>query len=131
MKKRGILNSEVAKIVDDLRHTDQLIIGDCGLPVPPQVKQIDLSIQLGTPSFYSVLEMVLEEVAVEKIVLAEEIKEKNSELHEKLKEKFTQVEKVYVSHEEFKQMSNNVKAIIRTGESTPYANIILQSAVIF
>ncbi|MBO0445155.1 D-ribose pyranase [Enterococcus ureilyticus] len=129
MKKRGILNSEIAKIVDDLRHTDRIIIGDCGLPVPENVKQIDISLKQGTPSFYSVLELILEEVAVEKAVLATEIKENNIELHGQLKELLPEIE--YVSHDEFKQLSKEVKAVIRTGEDTPYANVILQSAVIF
>ncbi|MBM7687521.1 D-ribose pyranase [Enterococcus ureilyticus] len=129
MKKRGILNSEIAKIVDDLRHTDRIIIGDCGLPVPENVKQIDISLKQGTPSFYSVLELILEEVAVEKAVLATEIKENNVELHGQLKELLPEIE--YVSHDEFKQLSKEVKAVIRTGEDTPYANVILQSAVIF
>ncbi|MEI5990043.1 hypothetical protein A5881_001536 [Enterococcus termitis] len=129
MKKRGILNSEIAKVVDDLRHTDRIIIGDCGLPVPEQVKQIDISLKQGSPSFYSVLEVILSEVAVEKAILATEIKENNGELHEQLMELLPEVE--YVSHDEFKQLSKEVKAVIRTGEDTPYANIILQSAVIF
>ncbi|MGX7245030.1 D-ribose pyranase [Enterococcus quebecensis] len=129
MKKRGLLNSEIAKVVDDLRHTDRIIIGDCGLPVPDNVKQIDISLKQGTPSFYSVLETILEEVAIEKVILAEEIKENNSELHGKMTGLFSTID--YVSHEEFKTLSQEVKAIIRTGEDTPYANIILQSAVIF
>lgn len=129
MKKRGILNSEIAKVVDDLRHTDRIIIGDCGLPVPEHVKQIDISLKQGTPSFYSVLELILEEVAIEKAILATEIKENNVELHRHLKELLPEIE--YVSHDEFKQLSKEVKAVIRTGEDTPYANVILQSAVIF
>lgn len=39
MKKEGILNSELAKIADDLGHTDQVSIGDLGLPVPSGVKK--------------------------------------------------------------------------------------------
>ena len=129
MKKNGLLNSEISKVVDDLRHTDQIIIGDCGLPVPENVQQIDISLKMGLPSFYTVLETLLSEVAVEKVILAEEIKDNNAVLHEKLTPLFSDIE--YVSHDEFKSLSKQVKAIIRTGEMTPYANIILQSAVIF
>ena len=129
MKKRGILNSEIAKVIDDLRHTDRIIIGDCGLPVPDHIKEIDISLKQGTPSFYSVLELILAEVAVEKAIVASEIKENNTELHEKIKGVLPSI--AYVSHEEFKQLSKDVKVIIRTGEDTPYANVILQSAVIF
>ncbi|EUJ42798.1 D-ribose pyranase [Paenilisteria rocourtiae] len=129
MKKRGILNSEIAKIIDDLRHTDQIIIGDCGLPVPSNVKQIDISLELGTPSFYTVLEVLLKDIAVEKVILAEEMKQHNMALYQKMDLLFSDID--WVTHEEFKQLSKNVKAIIRTGENTPFANVILQSAVVF
>ena len=36
-----------------------------------------------------------------------------------------------VSHEELKKMSEHVVCIVRTGEASPYANIILQSGVQF
>ncbi|WP_430536252.1 D-ribose pyranase [Listeria rocourtiae] len=129
MKKRGVLNSDIAKIIDDLRHTDQIIIADCGLPVPKNVKQIDISLELGTPSFYSVLEVLLKDIAVEKVILAEEMKQNNVDLYQKMDTLFSDIE--WVTHEEFKQLSENVKVIIRTGENTPFANVILQSAVVF
>lgn len=129
MKKNGLLNSEITKVLADLRHTDQIIIGDCGLPVPRGVKEIDISLKLGVPTFSEVLEIVVAELAIEKIILATEIQAMNAELHFQVSAKFSEID--YVSHEEFKLLSQNVKAIIRTGENTPYANVILQSAVIF
>lgn len=41
MKKNGILNSDISKVLADLGHTDYIVIGDCGLPIPNQVKKID------------------------------------------------------------------------------------------
>ena len=79
MKKEGILNSELAKIADDLGHTDQVCIGDLGLPVPSGVKKIDLALTRGKPSFQEVLDIYLENILVEKVYLAEEIKENNPE----------------------------------------------------
>ncbi len=73
MKKNGILNSEISKLSSDLGHTDQITIGDAGLPVPDGFKKIDLALKLGTPSFIEVLEEVLKDMAVEKFILAEEI----------------------------------------------------------
>lgn len=35
MKKQGILNSHIAKVLADLSHTDTIVVGDVGLPVPP------------------------------------------------------------------------------------------------
>ena len=37
MKKYGILNSNIAKLADDLGHMDLVCIGDLGLPVPKGV----------------------------------------------------------------------------------------------
>lgn len=130
MKKSGILNSEIAKVVDDLGHTDKVCIGDCGLPVPSGVKKIDIALRFGEPSFQSVLDNYLDNVVIEKVYLAQEIKENNSEQEKQILAKLgAEIEVVYISHEELKQMNTQVKAVIRTGEATPYSNIILQSSV--
>lgn len=132
MKKHGILNSEITKVLADLGHTDQITIGDAGLPVPQGVAKIDLALKFGLPSFNDVLLAVLSDMAIEKVVLAEEIKTQNAQqLQAVLKALPKGVEIVYVSHTEFKKQTQNSKAVIRTGEVTPYSNIILQSAVIF
>lgn len=132
MKKNGILNSEISKVLSDLGHTDQITIGDCGLPIPDGVKKIDLAIKLGTPSFQEVLSAVIEDMQIEKVILAEEIKEKNSAQNAETLEKIgSKTDTEYVSHEEFKKLTASSKAIIRTGEDSPYSNIILQSGVIF
>lgn len=130
MKKHGILNSDLAKIVDDLGHTDRVCIGDLGLPIPSGVRKIDLSLKAGFPSFQDLLDVYLEHVLVEKIILAEEIKEQNTEqLSQILRKLDDGVTVEYVSHEQLKALNQDVKAVIRTGENTPYSNIILQSGV--
>lgn len=131
MKKTGILNSHLAKLADDLGHTDQVCIGDLGLPVPNGIPKIDLSLTSGIPSFQEVLDIYLENILVEKVILAEEIKEANSDQLSRLLAKLdNSVNIEYVSHNHLKQMTQDIKAVIRTGENTPYSNIILQSGVI-
>lgn len=129
MKKNGILNTELSKLFSELRHTDQIIIGDCGLPVPENVKQIDLSLKLGVPSFLEVLDEALEDLYIEKVFIAEEMKIENPKMYQEMQKRFDKL--YYLSHFELKKQSKDVKAIIRTGEATPYANIIIQSAVCF
>lgn len=129
MKKHGILNRELAGRFAKLGHTDQIVIADCGLPIPDDVPCIDLSYKLGEPSFLTMLEVVLDDLVVESSVLAEEIKTKNAELSKTLTNTLPNIS--YVSHEEFKRLTKNAKFIIRTGETTPYANVILQCGVIF
>lgn len=131
MKKHGALNSEIDKLLADLGHTDQLTIGDLGLPVPTGVKKIDLALKLGSPSFEEVLLVMQQEMAVEVIVLAEEIKTENAEQWQLIQKTFPNIPIRFVPHEAFKEETKESKAIIRTGEATPYSNIILQAAVIF
>lgn len=131
MKKRGMLNSHIAEVLANLGHTDTIVIADCGLPIPAGVKRIDLSLKIGTPGFKETLEAILEDMEVEKATIAEEINENNPEIMSFIDQKFDRGQIHSVTHEEFKKQSANAKAVIRTGEATPYANIILHAGVIF
>ena len=135
MKKQGILNSDISRVLSYLGHTDTICIGDCGLPIPDAVERIDLALAFGEPTFMRTLEVVAADMKVEKIVLAEEIKENNPKVLSEIQEFFAgsdvEVEVEFVSHAELKARTNDCKAVIRTGETTPYANIILQAGCIF
>ena len=131
MKKNGILNSDISRILSYMRHTDTLCIGDCGLPCPDETELIDISLKFGTPSFLDVLKAVLSDMKVEKITLAEEIKDKNPAVLAGIRELTGNIKTEFVSHEDLKHKLKDCKAVVRTGETTPYANIILQSACIF
>lgn len=137
MKRNGILNSDIARVLSYMGHTDLLCIGDCGLPIPEETERIDLALRFGQPSFMEVLKEVAKDMKIEKIILAEEMKEKNPEKLQEVLQFFDEYEtgfkmKVeYVSHTELKKLTRKCKAVIRTGETTPYANIILQSGCIF
>ena len=133
MKKAGILNSDISRVLSYLGHTDTICIGDCGLPIPDAVERIDLALCFGEPTFMRVLEIVVQDMKVEKIVLAEEIKTQNPTVLTQIEELFAgqNVEVEYVSHTELKHQTQDCKAVIRTGETTPYANVILQAGCIF
>ncbi|MFH0346178.1 D-ribose pyranase [Bacillus vallismortis] len=131
MKKHGILNSHLAKLLADLGHTDKIVIADAGLPVPDGVLKIDLSLKPGLPAFQDTAAVLAEEMAVEKVIAASEIKTANQENARFLENLFSEQEIEYLSHEEFKQLTKEAKTIIRTGEFTPYANCILQAGVLF
>ena len=133
MKRHGILNSDISRVLSYMGHTDCICIGDCGLPIPDETERIDLAVKFGVPTFMDVLKEVGNDMKIEKIVLAEEIKEHNTQVLAEITEYFKgqDVEVEYVSHVGLKQMTRECKAVIRTGETTPYANIILQSGCIF
>lgn len=131
MKKHGVLNSEIASVLASLGHTDMIVIADCGLPIPDGVKRIDLAVEIGKPSFLDVLQVVADDMAIEKVTLAEEVINNNAEVNKEIELKLIEPAFEYVSHEQFKEHTKNAKAIIRTGEATPYANVILHAGVIF
>ena len=133
MKKAGILNSEISRVLSYMGHTDQLCIGDCGLPIPEEVERIDLALAFGVPSFMQTLRVVADDMKIEKIILAEEIKTQNPNVLKQVEALFAgqAVETEFVPHTELKEQTHDCKAVIRTGEITPYANIILQAGCIF
>lgn len=132
MKKTTLLNSNISAVIADMGHTDTLTIGDCGLPIDDCMEKIDLCVRKGLPAFLDVLDTVLEELCVERIVLAEEIKTASPDMQRAILARFDGKVKVeYVPHETFKQMTRDSKAVVRTGECTPYTNVILGAGVTF
>ena len=133
MKRAGILNSDISRVLSYMGHTDCICIGDCGLPIPDEVERIDLALKFGVPTFMDTLKVVAEDMKIEKIVLAEEIKTQNALVLREIEAFFAEqdIEVEFVSHAELKAQTKDCKAVIRTGETTPYANIILQSGCIF
>lgn len=133
MQKGGILNSHIAKVLADLGHTDTICIGDCGLPIPEGVQKIDLALAFGTPSFEQVVRLLKEHMQAEAIHVAEPIKTQNPKNYAVLQELYPEDRYPWklTSHEDFKIATKQCKCIIRTGETTPYANVILQADCIF
>jgi D-ribose pyranase len=133
MKKKGILNSHLSKMIASMGHTDQMVIGDAGLPLPRNAEIVDLALITNIPRMIDVLTAVLDELVVEKAILAVEIEKINHGVLDEIKRLLKGVEIEFVSHENFKRIykeSDNT-VFVRTGESTPYANIILVSGVDF
>jgi D-ribose pyranase len=129
MKKGGILNPQLNRIISEMEHGDMLIIADAGLPIPREVERIDLALKCGTPSFKEVLQAVFSELQIEEAYVAKEIKEKNPQTLKLISSIIEEVK--FISHKELKELSKQARAIIRTGECSPYANIILISGVLF
>lgn len=132
MRRSGLLHAELNRIIAAMGHTDTLVIGDVGLPVPPGVPCIDLAVLPGTPSFAAVFEAVYAELAVESLTLASEIRTHNPAmvaLRNRLEGEGLRIAEV--PHDDFKQLTSRAVAVVRTGETTPYANVILHAGVTF
>jgi D-ribose pyranase len=131
MKKDGILNQGILNLMGSLGHTDRIVVCDEGLPIDKNVERIDLAVTKGVVKFMDVLQPILNELVVEKIVLAQEIVTKSPAMYQEILVLTKGIPVELVSHEDFKKLTRETKAIIRTGECTPYCNIILQSGVNF
>ena len=133
MKKAGILNADLSRAIAAMGHTDMLVVCDAGLPIPKGKSMIDLALTSNIPRFLETLEVVLQELEVERAVIADEMQKVDNSVYPGVQQLLPGLEMESVPHERFKQMANtdgNV-VFVRTGETTPYANIILISGVTF
>jgi D-ribose pyranase len=131
MKKTTLLQSELSYTIATLGHLDTLVIADAGLPIPAETVRIDLALTQGVPRATQTLKVVLEEMKVEKVILAEEAKDRNPKFLRDVQELLPGVPVQFVTHSEFKTRTASARAVVRTGEFTPYANVILVSGVVF
>jgi len=125
MKKGGILNKHLNEVIASLGHMDTIIICDAGLPIPDESQRVELAFKEGVPGQLEVLEELLDEIVVEKAVMANESKTVSPRMHSDILKLLGNIDVEYVPHTEFKQKSKSCKAIIRTGEFTPYSNVLI------
>ena len=131
MKKTGLLNQALSTVIASMGHMDTLCVCDAGLPIPASTERIDLAVTKNVPRFLDVLDAVLGEMQIEGAIIAEELEQVSPEMHKSIVERLQKVDIQVVSHEEFKEHSHSTRAIARTGEFTPYANVILVAGVVF
>ncbi len=131
MKKIGVINQPLATVIAGLGHLDTLVVADAGLPIPAETLRIDLAITKGIPTFLKTVEVILDEMKVERAIIAEEMLEVSPELYQSLLELLGDIPVETVPHTSFKVQTRAARAVIRTGEFTPYANVILISGVVF
>ena len=130
MKRSGLLHADLLGHLARLGHTDLVAIADRGLPLPPGVPVVDLALVPGVVDLRTVLDAVLAEVVVQAHTIAAEagggpfptwLDDRADALGERHE----------TSHEQLKAMLTGVRLAIRTGEETPYANIVLECGVPF
>ncbi len=147
MKTHGILQNELAQVVARMGHGDMLVITDRGFPFPrhEQTQCIDVSVGRNLPRVVDVLRVVLEELEIEKAIIADETKTISPHVYKEFKDvlsgkknKGNTIVEENIPHPEFKDLVLNgalqgkeLKGFVKCGEFTPYANIILVSGVDF
>lgn len=110
-------------------HTDTLVVADAGLPIPPEVERVDLALTRGVPGFVQTVAALAQELTVEEVIMAEEARTASPHVVQAVAGLFEGIPVRFVPHVEFKAMTRSARAVVRTGEFTPYANVILRSGV--
>ncbi|MBI2201470.1 MAG: D-ribose pyranase, partial [Armatimonadetes bacterium] len=100
-------------------------------PIPADVLRIDLTLVAGVPPFLQTLEAVLKELQVEGAVVADEMIRRSPDLYRAVRRVLDGIPLETIANDVLKSMLPRARAVIRTGEQTPYANIILRSGVVF
>lgn len=133
MKRNGVLNSGLSRIIASMGHTDKLVICDSGLPIPKNSDIIDLALTKNIPRFMDTLKVILEELKVEEAIVTNELVKSNGKYFKEISSLLNGTRIKKVNHEKFKEITRNGGNVtfVRTGEATPYANIILISGVTF
>ena len=126
MRKSGILNAQLAGLLARLGHTDTVVVADCGLPVPAGVPVVDLALVFGVPRFDDVFTALLAELEVESVTVADQAPQM---VHDLIPEGVEMIAEI--DHEDLKEMVAGAAFVVRTGETTPYANAILHCGVPF
>ena len=131
MKKTPLLHGALSHAIARLGHGDMIVIADAGLPVPEGTPCIDLAVTRGVPAFMQVLAAVLSEMQVERIIVARELRARSAPMYDQIVAAFPTMTAEEIAHEELKALTRHARAVVRTGEFTPYANIVLVAGVVF
>lgn len=133
MKRSGVLNSDLSRIIASMGHTDKLVICDSGLPIPRSSEVVDLALTKNIPRFIDTLRTILEELKVDEAIVTNELVKGNPKYFKEINSLLNGIKVKKVSHEKFKEITkdNGNIVFVRTGEATSFANIILISGVTF
>ncbi len=129
MLKTGILNPAINALLSRVRHTNTLVIADRGFPYWPQIETIDISLLDDVPRVLDVFKAIQSNFVIGKIVMAEEFRRVNSvDTVRSCEQCFGNIPAIFEPHLHLKQLVPLAVGLIRTGDTTQYANMILESA---
>jgi D-ribose pyranase len=134
MKRTMLLNAEISMLIASMGHGDMVVVGDAGLPIPTGLgapQRIDVAVCPGVPSLDQVLTAVLSELQVEHAYIATEALQGEEKTLPPWCASRAELDIETISHEQLKALCHKARAVIRTGECSPYANMVLVSGVTF
>lgn len=133
MKKSGVLNPKLASMIASCQHGDIIMICDSGYPIPFGKETLDLSVTVNLPRSIDVAQVILDDLNIEGVIVASEMEQRSKWFYDALAAILPDVPLKKISHAEFKELGKKEQNImfVRTGEATPFANMMLVSGVIF
>ncbi len=128
MLKTGILNPRLLDLLARIRHTNTLVISDWAFPYWPEIETVDISLTIGMPTVLDVLDLFTPVFTIGRIWQADEFVASNSaETIARFAKSFGEIPLTREAHVDFKKRVPRAIGLIRTGDATPYGNIILES----
>jgi D-ribose pyranase len=130
MKKAALINGPLSSVVAQMGHKERLVVTDAGMPLG-SLPRIDLALTAGVPGFAETLRVLLTELQVEAAIYPEELPKKNPEVYLEMMKVLGDIRVQPLPMEQFKVEMRSSRAAVRTGEFSPFANVILISGVVF
>jgi D-ribose pyranase len=127
VRDTGLWHPRLAALVAALGHTETIVVADAGLPVPPGVEVVQLAVTRGLPPFAAVLSALAQDLVIEAATVATELTDEAVLAGVRA----LGVPTDSVAHEELKRRCADARAVVRTGDATPFANVILRAGVPF
>ena len=133
MKKKGILNSDLARMIAGIGHGDMLVICDSGFPIPHNRPVADVILTINMPPLIDTLNVILEELHAEEAIVTHEMERISKPMYQRVRKSLGDIPVRKISHAKFKTLTRSADNIsfVRTGEATKYSNLILVAGVIF
>jgi len=129
MLKTGILNPNINSLLARVRHTNTLVIADRGFPFWPQIETVDISLIDDLPRVLDVLRAIRGNYTIGKAFMAEEFHANNTaKTRRQFELALEGIPLSFEPHIDFKKRVPLAIGLIRTGDTTQYANMILESA---
>jgi D-ribose pyranase len=128
MLKTGILNPAINSLLSRIRHTNTLVIADRGFPFWPQIETVDISLIDDIPRVLDVLQALSKNFVVAQVFMAEEFLSVNTPATKAaFAAALAGMPTVYEPHVIFKKRVPQAIGLIRTADTVPYANLIVES----
>lgn len=129
MLKNGILNPQINSLLSRVRHTNTLVIADRGFPFWPMIETVDISLVDDIPTVLQVLDAIRSNFYIGRVFMAQEFLDENlPETRNLFSSSLTDIPITYEAHIDLKKRVPEAIGLIRTADTTQYANMILESA---